>query len=269
MENNKREAEVVLEKEETKRFKAASPQIVLEEWIQGCETFPKELPYKEISEKISIGKDFYVDEKVLEKDEQLFSGVCPLVIAHGIAQVWSLSPGLSEYSFEQRLLFFVLDYYLKKSKEVEKKRTMVLIRLMEFASYYALERCLPLIGVPPYARNMLAVMDHSNLSLLPSNVPPLKLVNGNIKDAFGFDTIVQQNLFPNQRKSNNSATLFLSTEMAKSDSVQRYNDFLLDRYEGLDEYTTYLKPKVMKIKEKESKDSDKTYLLSTPQMNLL
>ena len=274
--NNKRKTETVLEQDEPKKIKICSElterQNSFKEWIQGCEKLNTEFPYDEVIQKTTFSQtDFYQKlPDVLEKDLILFANICPIHVAHEIAKYWSLSPEMCDYSYEQRFLFFILNYYI--TRKDEKRRSSILIRLMEIAKYYhnieneKYKQPNSLVSVPNFAQITLAVMDHSNLTFIHPNRNPLEIYKQNIKDNFGFDTIVQQSLYPGA-KVITDATLFLSTEMTKAKSVQRYNDLLASRYEDAEYSNTYLKPQVLKIHQKKS---DKNiYIVSSPQINLI
>lgn len=222
-------------------------RVMFVEWMHGCESLSREFPYEEILERIKIDTEFYTDPDVFLHDVNLFADICPIPIVHCIACYWSLFPGVCYYSYEQRLLFFVLDAYLKKSRENESKRPLVLIRMMEIANFYhGCKQPLTLVSIPDYAKNMLAVMDYSNLSLIPDHVPLITIHGQSIKDRFGFDTIVQQNLLPGKTPLTNTS-LFLVTELAKSNAVQRYTDFLMELQKDPTYEASYFKQSVLII----------------------
>lgn len=258
--DNKRGVLDTLEKGERKRVRMES----FGTWVSGCDVLPKELPYEEMAKQVASVEKAYKDcPETKEKDLKLFSQICPLPIAHAIARCWSFRPGVCYGSYEQRFLFFVLDFYIKKF--AEKKRSLILVRLMEIAHYYGEEEEIYLsdyhsvLKVPEFAETILAVMSYSNLTLIHPETPLLKITTQHIKDEFGFDTIAQQSLFPGQPSITNP-TLFLSLEMAKSRAIETFNELLTCRH--MDGYIIeYIKPVELKLHHKQV--TENVYLLST------
>lgn len=266
MESNKRKTETELEQEETKKVRMSEKEMDLEEWIRGCESLNPEIPFQNPFREMTYKQTSFYENlpDVLEKDTLLFANICPLHVAHKIAKHWIPVFDELDHSSEQRMLFFVLNDYIKKNDE--RRRSLILIRLMEIAKYYSTKNTkykLPcsLVSVPNFAKTVLAVMDHSNLNLVQPNTNSFGgFRNQSLTDKYGFDTIVQQSLFP-ERKIVTDPTLLLSTECAKNKSTKRYNDFLVDRYEDPETLYTYLKPLVLKIDRKECNSDKVIYII--------
>lgn len=277
MENNKRKTETELEQGESKKIRLSEREVDFREWIRGCELPNPELllPFEDMIKDMTDTQTAFYENlpQVLEKDQALFANICPLPVVHEIAKYWIPPVDRPGYSSEQRFLFFALNFYIEKNDE--KRRSLVLIRLMEIAKYYENEEWNEkyklqnsLISVPCFAKTILAVMDHSNLSLIDPNTSHIRGYNPLITDIYGFDTLVQESLYP-QRKIITDPTHFLSTDFARNNSVQRYNDLITERYEDPEFPDNYLKPLVLKINKRKSESDKFIYIVKNRHLDLM
>jgi hypothetical protein len=169
--------------------------------------------------------ELYEDEKDLENDKNLFGDICPLPIAHTIAEYWQHSPGVCYGSYETELLFFVLDFHIKSNGI---RRDSILIRLMELAEFYRTGKVkylsyYNLKAIPYYAKNLLATMSYDNLKLLKLRDGFYELITEDIKSEYGFADIVACNIITEEdHKDSRPYSLYLACTFAMESVIENY-----------------------------------------------